>query len=94
MNAAALIGEALAEGVTLWHEGGRVRYRGRRSTLTQMLPTLTAYRDELAEALRLEAQAEAFEERAAIMEYDGGMTREDAESAARRLQSITTGGTR
>jgi len=27
---------------------------------------------------------EAFEERAAIMEYDGGMTREDAETEARK----------
>lgn len=29
-----------------------------------------------------EAQREAFEERAAIMEFDGGMSREDAERAA------------
>ena len=33
---------------------------------------------------------EAFEERAAIMEFDGGMTRADAESAARALLSTTT----
>jgi len=32
-----------------------------------------------------EAQREAFEERAAIMEFDGGMTRAGAEAAAREL---------
>lgn len=30
-----------------------------------------------------EANREAYEERAAIMEYDGGLTREEAEAAAR-----------
>jgi hypothetical protein len=33
---------------------------------------------------------EAFEERAAIMEFDGGMTRTDAETAARLLLGLTT----
>lgn len=32
-----------------------------------------------------EALREAFEERAAIMEFDGGLTREEAEREARRL---------
>ena len=31
---------------------------------------------------------EAFEERAAIIEFDGGMTRGDAEAAARALRGI------
>lgn len=34
---------------------------------------------------RLERIREDFEERAAIMEYDGGLTREEAESEARRI---------
>lgn len=33
---------------------------------------------------------ESFEERAAIMEFDGGMTRADAEAAARALLGTTT----
>lgn len=37
-----------------------------------------------------EFEHEAFEERAAIMEFDGGMTRADAESAARALLGTTT----
>ena len=35
-----------------------------------------------SEILESEMPSEAFEERAAIMEYDGGMSREDAERAA------------
>jgi len=34
---------------------------------------------------RLEAVQEAYEERAAILEYDAGMSREDAEKEARKL---------
>ena len=37
-----------------------------------------------------EFEHEAFEERAAIMEFDGGLTRPDAEAAARALLNTTT----
>ena len=37
-----------------------------------------------------EFQHEAFDERAAIMEFDGGLTRADAEAAARALLETTT----
>lgn len=39
----------------------------------------------LGRELRLESVAEAYEERAAILEHDGGMSREEAEALARRL---------
>ena len=50
----------------------------------------TGIRDQLAELLNLlgaeyEHEREAFEERAAIMEFDGGMTRPEAEAAARTV---------
>ena len=38
-----------------------------------------------AVALRLEAIHEAYEERAAILEYDAGMSRDEAEALARKL---------
>ena len=82
MNAAALIGEARAAGVTLWHEAGRIRYQGPREAVALALPSLSACRDAVAEALHGEAQAEAFEERAAIMEFDGGLSRDNAETCA------------
>ena len=37
-----------------------------------------------------EFEHEAFEERAAIMEFDGGLTRAEAEAAARALLGMTT----
>lgn len=46
----------------------------------------TGIRDQLAELLTVlgaEYERETFEERAAIMEFDGGMTRPEAEAAAR-----------
>ena len=46
-----------------------------RSSKTEVLALLTAER---------EADAEAFEERAAIMEFDGGLHRAEAEAAARQ----------
>ena len=39
----------------------------------------------LGRELMLESVAEAFEERAAILEHDGGMSREEAEMLARRM---------
>ena len=54
-----------------------------REALTDDLrAVIRAERDSLVRALDAEAQREAFEERAAIMEFDGGMTRADAEAAA------------
>jgi len=46
---------------------------------------IRAERDALVLALQAEAQREAFEERAAIMEFDGGLTRAGAEAVARGL---------
>lgn len=37
------------------------------------------------EERRIDQRREAFEERAAIMEYDGGLSRQDAEREARRI---------
>jgi hypothetical protein len=53
------------------HEGGQV---SQVSQLSQPFGDAGAYRDDDAR--------EAFEERAAIMEFDGGMTRAEAEQAA------------
>lgn len=61
---------------------------GHRLTVTGALPDelRQSIRDHKAELLALlEAKREAFEERAAIMEFDGRMTRKDAEAAATEL---------
>ena len=52
--------------------------------LTDELRSLTrAFKEELVGLVLHEGTVEAFEERAAIMEFDGGMTRPEAEAAAR-----------
>ncbi len=52
--------------------------------LTDELRSLTrAFKEELVDLVLYEGTVEAFEERAAIMEFDGGMTRPEAEAAAR-----------
>ena len=80
MDASELLRHLLRRGCVLEAE-----VAGHRLTVTGSLT------DELRQSIRehkaellalLEAKREAFEERAAIMEFDGGMTRKDAESAA------------
>ena len=44
---------------------------------------IRAFKEELVSLVLHEGDVEAFEERAAIMEFDGGMTRPEAEAAAR-----------
>ena len=52
--------------------------------LTDELRSLTrALKDELVDLVLHEGSVETFEERAAIMQFDGGMTRLQAEAAAR-----------
>ena len=55
------------------------------SPVSPLVPGLAAM-DERGDAF----EREAFEERAAIMEFDGGLTRADAEAAARSLLETTT----
>jgi hypothetical protein len=55
------------------------------SPLPPLVPSMAAT-DEGGDAF----EREAFEERAAIMEFDGGLTRADAEAAARALLETTT----
>jgi len=83
VNATALVAETRAAGIALWHADGCVQYRGPKKALEIALPKLAAFKAAVVEALQTEARAEAFEERAAIMEHDGGLARDEAEAAAR-----------
>lgn len=54
--------------------------------LTDELRSLIrAFKEELVTLVLHECDIEAFEERAAIMEFDGGMSRPEAEAAARAV---------
>jgi hypothetical protein len=60
---------------------GELKAKGNPETLKMFLPVIRESKSALIAEL-LEARREAFEERAAIMEYDGGLPREEAERLA------------
>jgi hypothetical protein len=74
MKFAALFNRLAAAGVKLRFDGARLAYRARPGALTpELSAAMTAARDGLVEA---------YEERAAIMEHDGGLARDEAEASA------------
>ena len=71
---------------------GGLRVAPRTALTDDHRAAIRTERDALVLALDAEAQREAFEERAAIMEFDGGLTRADAEAAAFALHPWTDTG--
>jgi len=93
MSADMLLSRVRAQGVTLWAENGNLRYRGAKGALALLLPELVQHKSELLALLSrqatprkldLEDTAEYLNERAAILEYEQGFTRPDAEKEAVR----------
>jgi hypothetical protein len=78
MDSLALLINAHAAGLQVRAEGERLIVRGPKR-LTALAQQLLSQKAEVLEAL------EAFEERAAIMEYDGGLARAEAERLAWEL---------
>ena len=97
MNVSALIRDATAAGLTLAAtERGTLWVNGDDdAVIAHWVPTLKAHKLEILAALKAandtasqfdaEAITEAHEERAAILEYDGGLEREQAEHKAWRI---------
>ena len=82
-RALALMIAAERQGVRFYLHGGAPHYRDPRGALTpELLAALRRHRAEIAAILR-EAQADAAEERAAILEFDAGLSRAEAERRAR-----------
>ena len=95
MGAVDLLCDLMAEGVEFEADGDRVRWRNGGIQLTQ--ERLAVLKDGKAEVLQFlngraapvrseNPDTDAFEERAAIAEYDGGLTRADAERLAAQGQ--------
>jgi len=98
MGAVDLLCDLMAEGVEFEADGNRVRWRNGGTQLTQ--ERLAVLKDGKAEVLQFlnsnseheysvrneNPDTDAFEERAAICEYDGGLTRADAERLAAQGQ--------
>ena len=92
MTPATIIERAAADGVRLTLTApGKLKAIGDKQAVIRWLPILTEHKAELLASLSAphtaqaieQSVAEFFEERAAIAEYDGGLTREEAEKEAR-----------
>lgn len=98
MSAATLLDQARDAGITLRLVGDQLKVKGLLVILDAWAPRLHPHKDELHDLLRQEAANEvqparssdsravheAFEERAAILEFEGGLARADAEAQATR----------
>ena len=84
MTPAAIIKQAQADGVKLaLSPSGSIKAVGNGEAVNRWLPVIRERKAELLDELRAAMIArEAFEERAGIMEFDGGLTRTEAEHAA------------
>lgn len=91
MKSAEIIQRAAADGVilTLSPSGG-LKLKGKREVIRRWIPTFKAHKPELLRLLdeaippAVEDLREFYEERAAILEHDGGLPPEIAETEARK----------
>jgi hypothetical protein len=84
MNPATIIREAQAGGVKLaLSPAGTIMATGDRAVLERWLPVIRERKADLLAYLWAEVLREHYEERAGILEYDGGLPRAEAEANAR-----------
>ncbi len=89
MSAHKLIDEFADAGIRLTAENGQVVFEGPREVLTlERIEELRRHKAELLAALA-SPDLDAFEERAAIIEHDGGHPRHDAETLAAQEQGFS-----
>jgi hypothetical protein len=89
----ALIARVREAGVELLLEGKQLGYRPAPRLPDELLAELVEQRDAVVASLASDAEYE-FEERAAILEFDAGMSRAEAERRAREMvnaRSATSG---
>ena len=83
MSAAAILDDLHRRGVRFLVRGEKLRWRAPEGVVTEA--DLSALRQHKAEAMAIirEADADAFEERAGIIQFDAYLSRRDAERRAR-----------
>jgi len=87
MTAAEIITRVRAAGVTLYATGDKLKYSGPPDAVRPLLPLLAEHKPALLAKLRQPdpVTLENLAERAAIVEFDGNETRENAERQAVQL---------
>ena len=87
MGAIDLVRDLMAEGVEFEADGQRIKWRNGGAKLTpERLAVLKKGKAEVLQFLAAAPDTDAFEERAAIAQYDGGLSRADAEDLAAQCQ--------
>jgi hypothetical protein len=81
MNTTDLVNRCHAAGIILLWDGEKVKARGSELAISELLPNLRTHKEELKAYFTSEAM-EFYHERAAIAQYDGGLSRTEAESMA------------
>lgn len=89
-SAAKIIERVRANGANVTLDGGKLVIVNRAKLPTEALAFIKSHAREIAAFLDAESE---FEERAAIIEYDGGLTRAVSEYLTRLLMSDTPEGT-
>lgn len=98
MTPAALIAQAAAEGISLAiSETGNIKAVGSGDIVQRWVPVLRQHKATILQALRKTEtphkpssfDLDEYEERAAIMEYDGGLPRAAAERLAAEAQGFS-----
>lgn len=83
MTPAHIVKESRHNGLILTATAdGRIKVIGEKERICQWLPLLKAHKDDLLTIISDPDFIECWEERAAIMEFSGKMSRQDAERAA------------
>jgi hypothetical protein len=89
MTPADLLTAALADGLLIWPEGPDIlRVRGPDAARAKWRDTLRQHKADIMRHLWIEDLREHFEERAAILEYEAGLPRPEAEEQARRATAL------
>lgn len=92
MEVQALLDRLYRRGVRLRLNGDRVRWFAPVGVVTEAdLAELRQHKVEVLAFLR-EEERDRFEERAAILEFDAGLSRHEAERRARKEQQSSSGG--
>ena len=87
MGAVDLLRDLMAEGVEFETDGERIHWNNGGAQLTpERLAVLKDGKVEVLQYLSTVPDTDAFEERAAIAEFDGGLTRNEAEQLAAQCQ--------
>lgn len=81
MTPQALLTTCTQAGVILKWDGNSIKARGEERAISTLLPILRSHKAELHAYFEAE-QRDYYEERAAIAQYDGGLSRGDAEAQA------------